>query len=184
MQPISLSLGSRPPWRRPLAPWISFTLALLTFGSALGYIQYQDYQAAGQHAQKVLQSQANVVSENLSKYLQTTSNALDRIIEDWRYVYSQPNGQHLLDTRLKAIATSMIGVRTIVLVNSEGLVVASSRVELVGRDMQASDRYKTIRQDASKSTLKLYVAPPLVIPPFSWAARSRAMRPWPAAAVG
>lgn len=162
MQHAPFSRESHLSWRRPLAPWIGFVLALLTFGGALGYIQYEDYQAAGRHAEKVLQSQANVVDENLTKYLQTTSNALDRIREDWRYVYGQPNGQPLLNTRLRAMATSMVGVRTIVLVNTDGRVVASSRADLAGRDMRESDRYKTIRQDASRDTL--YVSPPFTTP--------------------
>lgn len=162
MYPSDFSCESLRPWRRSLAPWVGLLFALLTVGGALAYIQYEDYQAADRRARTVLQYQVSVVDENLSQYLQTTSNALDRIREDWRYVYGQPDGQRLLNTRLEAMATSMVGVRTFVLVDGNGDVIATNRAELLRRNFRDSERYRTIREGASKDML--YVSAPFVTP--------------------
>ena len=162
MHPSEPLRESRLSWKRPVAPWVGLLLALLTVGGALAYIQYDDYRQVDRRAVKVLQYQANVVDDNLSKYLQTTSNALDRIREDWRYVYGQPDGQRLLNTRLAAMATSMVGVQTFVLVDARGDVLASNQEQLLGRNFFESDRYRTIRDGASRETL--HISAPFITP--------------------
>ena len=161
--PLSdFSRESLPSWTRPVAPWVGLLLALLTVGGALAYIQYDDYRAADRRAVKVLKYQASVVDENLTKSLQTASNALDRIREDWYHMYRQPDGRGALNARLEAMATSMVGVRTFAVVDGNGEVLASNRAELLGRNFRDSDRYRTIRDGASMETL--YVSAPFVTP--------------------
>lgn len=162
MQQSIPSRDATPSWERPIAPWIGLAFAMLILGAALAYIQYSDFRAVDQRARGLLDYQVNIVDENLTKYLKTTGSALERIRADWRNIHGQPDGPRRLNARLEAIVASMLGVRTIVVVDVEGSVVASNRTELVGQNFRDSERYKTIRQGASTETL--YLSPPFMTP--------------------
>ena len=111
--------------------------------------------------------QARIVEQMLGTRLQATSSALDALRADVPALLSREDGVSLLNERMRVMVSSMVGVRTFILVNRAGIGVASNRKELLGLDFHEGERYRAIqsRPDASA----LYVSPPFMTPLRNWA---------------
>jgi len=147
---------------RPRAPWTGLVLMLLAIAVTIGYDLYFDYQNIRLEAKSHLTYQAQIVKDSLSRQLQATSNAIDAIREDVSERIIQPAGVKHISRQLKILAASMTGLRTLVVVNSDGEVIASNRAELIGQEFRDSERYKTIRTAENPNILHIsraYISP-------------------------
>ncbi|MBS1138772.1 MAG: multi-sensor hybrid histidine kinase [Proteobacteria bacterium] len=135
---------------------------LLAIAVTIGYDLYFDYQNIRLEAKSHLTYQAQIVKDSLSRQLQATSNAIDAIREDVSERIIQPAGVKHISRQLKILAASMTGLRTLVVVNSDGEVIASNRAELIGQEFRDSERYKTIRTAENPNILHIsraYISP-------------------------
>lgn len=147
---------------RPIAPWVGLVLLLLCLASAMVYDLYFDYRNIYLEAQLHLRHQVGIVHENLSKRLQSTSNAIDAVREDWRWLSAKPGGLAHINARLQALTASMVGVRTFAVMDAEGVIVASNQPALIGQNFRNSERYNVIREAANPNLMHLsrpYVSP-------------------------
>ncbi|MEO0003852.1 MAG: hypothetical protein RLZZ22_1544 [Pseudomonadota bacterium] len=145
--------------------WIGLLLLLLGLAGALGIDLYAEYRTAHAHEREHIQRVARMIELNLSRRLQSTSDALNAIRDELPWLLSQQIEHHdaeLLNRRLQAMVVAQIGVRSLVVVNAAGRSVASNRPELIGRDFRRSDRYQTISQGLDPT--RLYVSAPFVSP--------------------
>lgn len=113
-----------------------------------------------------LEQQAHFVEKRLGARLEATSNALDLLRDDAPGLLSQKGGIALLSERILAMVSSMAGARTFLLVNADGIVVASNRKELIGGDWSEGERYRAIRRRPDASIL--YLSPPFMTPLGNW----------------
>lgn len=138
--------------RRYRTEWWGLILGLLLIGSLLGLDLYNAYQDTLQTAQARLLHNLNIVEINLSRRMQSTSSALDVVIEEIRAGQTSPA---TMNPRLSAMVAAQYGVRTMVWVDGKGTVVASNRREIIGQNFRDSERYSTIRQAADPGVLHL-----------------------------
>ncbi len=139
--------------------WLVLGLVLLMLGALLGLDIYYGHRDTIQTAQTRLLHNLNIAQINLSRRLQSTSSTLDVIIEE---IPARKANPVTLGPRLSAMVAALSGVRTMAWIDAKGMVVASSRQELLGKNFRDSERYTTIRQTADAGVL--HISAPYVTP--------------------
>jgi len=153
-------------WRQ-ITPWLLLLLALAVLALALGFDRYAAHQAVDAQERQRLVVGANAVQENLSARMRTTSHALEALRADLRWLLAQPEGLSLLNRRLAALVAATEGLRTLLVVDANGIATASNRQELIGMNFRDQERYRTMGRDANPDTL--YVSAPFRTPLGIWA---------------
>jgi PAS domain S-box-containing protein len=147
--------------------WVALGAIVVAFGAYVGFELHGsrvDLEAAEQAR---LEHEAAVVEKILAARLQATSNALEALRVEVPALRSRPDGMSQLSQRMQAMVSSMTGVRTFLLVNAQGIAVASNRKELIGGDWHEGERYRSIR--SRPDAAMLYVSPPFATPLGNWA---------------
>jgi PAS domain S-box-containing protein len=152
---------------RAVMEWIALAALLLATAAYVGFGLQSSLREAEGNERRNLEEQAGIVEKLLGPRLQSTSNALASIRADAPGLLSQRDGATLLGERMQIMSSAMVGVRTFVLVNAEGVLVASNRKELVGSDWRDSERYRAIGSHPDASML--YISPPFHTPLGNWA---------------
>ena len=86
-----------------------------------------------------LQVQSRVVDENIGQQLDGMNRALASVRDDY---LAAPGAMSALSLRLKALSDAIPGVRSMVLLDTDGTVVASSVDTLIGRDFSDRDYFR------------------------------------------
>ena len=160
-----------------LPPWIVLILSLATIGMILGVDLRATHEDLTQREGERLAHAADVVGSTLSRSLQSTTVALDAIAPDLLLLLAGRDEVDDVNRRMEFMVSAMIGVRTLLLVDAGGTVLASNRSTLIGLNFQNDDRYQAIRDDPKPG--KLYISPPFVTPHgvFTITAGKAVMRP-------
>jgi diguanylate cyclase (GGDEF)-like protein len=147
--------------RRPLTPWVVLLLALIALGSLIAYDLQREHAALDEQESRRLSHQAEVIDVNLARQLQLSINALDG-------VRAQLNGKPLgsalqrqgeLNRLLRATISGMTGVESLSLVDRDGVMLASSRSDLLPSSMEDSQLLSTL--NSSHEPDLLYIGAPL-----------------------
>lgn len=160
--PSTPHLPGAAPSSRFLHAWALLAAILTLLGVALAFDRHDTYQAVDKRERARLIERTNTVEANLSRRLQTTSNALDTLREDLPWLLAQPQGEILLERRLKATVDSSFGLRSMLLVDRSGMARFASRKELVGLDFHKEERFQTIK--AGNDRTMLYISAPFRTP--------------------
>ncbi|MEI7704650.1 MAG: ATP-binding protein [Deltaproteobacteria bacterium] len=165
--------GAPPPkagWRgsvpRALLEWAVLGAGLVTLASYVAFDLYSSRKDIEATELERLEHQARIVGKNLAPRLQSTAFALDSIRAELPELLSQRNGVSRVNEHMQMMAASMSGVRTFLLVNVDGMVVASNRPELIGEDVHDGERYRDISHHPDLKTV--YVSPPVLSPAQTW----------------
>ena len=152
---------------RPHTPWLLLGLALAVLAAALGADRWVAWRTLDAQERQHLLIETQGVAENLGSRLQTTSDALAALRADLPWLLGQPDGLDRLNHRLAALVASTEGLRTLLVVDAQGIAFASNREALIGTDFHDQERYRTMSQDANPD--RLYVSAPFKTPLGLWA---------------
>ena len=122
------------------------------------WLQRGDIEA--RERQRLVQ-QTGIVHDNLARQLKAINAVLARLAQD--DPLPQPadaQGLRRLNTRLLAFSDALAGVRTLNVLDQEGVVVASSRRELLGQNAGFRDYFRAAR--AARSSQALVVSAPFL----------------------
>lgn len=144
--------------RHPLIPWLLLGLALAVLGAALGADRWLAWQAVDAHERQHLLDTAKGIEKHLANRLQTTSNLLEAQRADLPWLLAQADGLSRLNRRLATLVASTEGLRTLLVVDVQGIAFASNRAELIGKSFRDQERYRTMSRNANPDTL--YVSAP------------------------
>ena len=134
---------------------------LVLLGVVLSVALYRERDALGAQESDRLQTQARVVDENLIRQLEGANRALAGVRDELEHAGSGGTDAATSD-RLKLLSDVMPGVRTMVVLDAHGMIVASSRAELIGTNSSQRDFFDTPRQRPSRAVL--YVSAPFKSP--------------------
>lgn len=134
--------------------WIILGVILLTFGGLLALTLYIGYQRIEKREQERLFTQARVIEENLVWNL----DSLNQVLADLKNQLPRMGNECDINQHLKILADAMPGVRTILLLDAQGTVRASSRPELVNRNFRQRDYFRVPSEHPDRDTL--YISPP------------------------
>ena len=131
--------------------------ALLALGSLVCAVLYRSHAGIEATEQVRLHGQARVIDENIGQQLDGMNRALASVRDEYS---STPvhSVSTLLSLRLKALSEAIPGVRSMILVDADGTVVATSVDTLLGRDFASRDYFRAARARPDPTTL--YVAEP------------------------
>lgn len=134
--------------------WLILILVLAILAGIFGFQSYSSHREITSQEQQRLQTQARVVASNIEWSLEATNLSLSSLIKDMDYLRHHDNLQ-LTNRRLQALSDAMPGVHTLFVLDQNGVVVASNRSELIGRNFSARDYFATPARDKNPSTLYL-----------------------------
>lgn len=137
--------------------WWLLGAALGIFCIILGYQHYRSYQAITRQEEQRLLTQSHVIRLNMERQLQAANQALQDIVRDKRAIIVGTDTTRAV-RRLKALSDALPGIRTMLIFNADGTVLASSREEFVGRSFSSRDYYQVPLQQNDAAVL--YVSPP------------------------
>ncbi len=155
------------PVARAVLEWAAMGLVLFAFGAYVGFDIHQSRQAVEAQERSRLEHGTGIVEKNLAPRFEATVNALDAIRAEVPELRARADGLRRMDQRMQVLVSSMSGVRSFLLVDREGRIVASNLKELVGQDMHEGERYRTIRARPDPSLV--FVSPPFTTPLGNWA---------------
>ncbi|MEO7117077.1 MAG: diguanylate cyclase [Caldimonas sp.] len=140
-----------------ITEWLLLLVALGTVGAMIGWSLYNAHEGLDATERDRLRGQARVVDDNVGQQLDGVNLALASVRADFLAtpLYSVST---LISMRLKALSDAIPGVRSMVLLDADGNVAASSVDMLIGRDFADRDYFHSARDARSADTL--YVAAP------------------------
>ncbi len=137
--------------------WLALVLLLLVVGGVVAYLVYREYQLTLARERAVLAAQTQVVDENLGQQLIGANSALDSARGDVRML-AAVGREAQMAPRLRALADAMPGVRTMLITDAYGRVIASSRVEMMGLDIEQRAYFQLAKKQ--RDFERLYVSEP------------------------
>ncbi len=137
--------------------WAGLLAALACVGAVLAASLWHAHGSVDAAERDRLAVQARVVDENVAQQIDGVNRALASVRDDYLAAPSHAVSA-VMSTRLKAIADALPGVRSLVLLDSDGNVGATSVGSLVGRDFSDRDYFRAARNGHDPSTL--HVAAP------------------------
>ena len=159
--PARVAAASQPPARassRPFAAeWFALVSGLALTATLIGWSLFKSYDTVDLTERDRLRTQARVVDDNIGQQLDGINQALANVRDEFLAapLHTSPA---LISTRLKALSDAIPGVRSMVLVDAHGSVLASSVDTLLGRDFGDRDYFLAPRSSHNPSTL--HVAAP------------------------
>ncbi len=134
--------------------WIILGVVLLFFGCGIAMNSYNEYIHTGSTEQERLLTQTRVIQENLVWNIDALNKALITLQHDSTLLSFNQN----YNQRLTNLNDAMPGVRTMLVLDAEGISRLSNKPELIGKDFKEREYFKTPQYHANSDTL--YVSPP------------------------
>lgn len=141
-----------------LGQWLILGFVLVVFGASIAYSLYRDHQRVEARERENLASHAQIVERNLGLQIFSTRRAIEGILADLPSWQKEKGGLKRANQRLKLISDTLTGVRTLLIINADGIVIAGDREELIGLDVSHRDYFRTPLKKPDANTL--YVSPP------------------------
>ena len=155
--PAALVPMARPRLRPFAAEWLVLALGFAIAGALAGWMLFNAREDVDATERDRLRVQARVVDDNVGVQLDGMNRALASVRDEFMAtpVHSVST---LLSLRLKALSDAIPGVRSMVLLDADGTVVASSVDAMLGRDFGDRDYFRTARSNGDAT--RLHVAAP------------------------
>ena len=144
--------------RQFVAEWLALLLGLGIAGALIGYTLINLHRAVDTSERDRLRVQARVVEENVGTHLDGIHLAMDGVRNELLAIQPGRNAAVLFSPRLKALSDAIPSVRSMVLLDADGNVIASSVDALLGRDFSDRDYFREPR--ARRDPALLHVAAP------------------------
>ncbi|MDA8423749.1 MAG: PAS domain S-box protein [Nitrospiraceae bacterium] len=138
--------------------WFLTSGILLLLGMVLAYDLYLERRKTESVEHDRLLVQARVIDENLSHQLVATYQSMQRIVNDLPYWRARDTYRPEASIMLKTIEEAMPEVRTLIIIDAKGIARASSRPELIGRDLSQREYFQIVRRHPDPVTM--YLSPP------------------------
>ncbi len=143
--------------RQRRSQWILAVMALVALGAVFSYLVYREYELTLSRERESLLTRARIIDENLGQQLIGANAALTNVSNDVAALIAA--GQELqVVHRLKALDAAMPGVRTMLVTDAAGQVLAASRAELIGIDLNQRAYFQLSKAHPARD--RLYVSEP------------------------
>jgi PAS domain S-box-containing protein len=133
--------------------WLLLIVALALAGLGFAYVHAHETQRIHAAESNRLQALTTVLGNDVASNLGAANRALEGII-----AYQQPGLQGNPSHRLTALADAMPGIRTLSVLDTVGIVTASSDAQFMGKNFSHRGYFRAVRAHPSKTML--YVSAP------------------------
>ena len=138
--------------------WLLLGGVLLLVALILGLFVAQKHQEIGVHERDRLAVSARVVHDALVRPLDTVNRTLVGIRDELPRWQAQANGRELAEQRLQAFVDAMPAVRTLLVLDAQGDVVAANHEALRGKNFRERGYFQAVQRQPHAQTL--YLGPP------------------------
>ena len=135
--------------------WLFLAAVLLVLGVGIGWSLYGDRRELDNEERERLSRRASIVAENIERQLLATNGALASIRKSFPLSRIRKDGVAMVNDHLQALTDVMPGVRTLLIFDADGTVVATNRTELIGRNFRERDYVKVALQSRNPAMLHL-----------------------------
>ncbi|CAH2031486.1 PAS domain-containing protein [Trichlorobacter ammonificans] len=140
--------------RQRFQQWLTLAFILLSLAVLLGVRIYQDHQRTGERERERLMTQTRIVQENLIWNFDALNKALTKLRQEPSLLsFSSAYNQRLID-----LTDAMPGVRTMLILDEQGVCRLANRPQLIGNNFSVRDYFSVPRRQGDASLL--YVSPP------------------------
>ncbi|MDD5761361.1 MAG: PAS domain S-box protein [bacterium] len=154
--PLVQQISTKTNWF--LVQWLIFGMVALILGGSIGYSITRDYNNIETVERDRLATQSKVIDANLGNQLNAAYLALVGIRGNLPFWKARKDGMALASQSLRTMGNVMPGLRTFLILDFEGIVVAASRDELIGRNFSERDYFRTPRRHPDPAMF--YISPP------------------------
>ena len=148
----SVDLGIRSSAR---LQWGALVGGLLLLGAIVVAVLLLDLQHLLAAESDRLETQARVMEDNMARQFQAVDAGVLSVVRDFGYFESMSPDETLLTRRLQSLSDAMPGVRTLVVMDGNGNVLASNRPQLTGQNFAHRDYVQAILQRPDPAVLYL-----------------------------
>ena len=146
-------------WRRAeLTERLLLAAGLIALGCWITWNLYSEHRQIEKGQRDRLAAQAKIIDDNLIPQLEAISSALTTIRKEVSGLAKLSDAGELFNRDLQALDDTMPEVRTLLVVDEAGRVVATDRPELAGRDFPGRDYFAAPKGNPDPATL--YVSSP------------------------
>lgn len=146
--------------------WFTLLVSLTLLGGYIAWSIVNDRQAAAERERDRLSKQAQVIDEHIGQQLDAIRRVLINLrkeLPNWR---QQPDGMALANNRLTAFCEALPGVRSLLIFDAKGTVLASNRHALIGSNFSSSRYFRYAQSHPDPETLHL--SPPFLAATRQW----------------
>lgn len=129
-------------------------------GSLIGADIYFEHYRAAEREEERLTLLVKALDAKIGEQLRATSRMMDALRDDIPGQLSEKDGAQRVSRRMAILSEAMTGIRALLYVDADGVVVASNKAQLIGLNFRDSERYTTIRE--SHQPDMLYVSVPSI----------------------
>jgi diguanylate cyclase (GGDEF)-like protein len=140
------------------AQWVVLVGTWMLIATGLGWFLWSDFQETGDRERDRLATQARVIDDNLSRHLFSVNSALQSVRDDLPYLLKNSDSGELIFRRLLSLREALPGVRTLLLIDANGLAFGSSRPEVKGVNLSTREYF--LQAKAGNDLSRLYVSAP------------------------
>jgi PAS domain S-box-containing protein len=149
------------PQRRPfLVHWLMLMLGLVLLGAQMIWSIIDSRERIEHEATSRLENHSLVLDGILARQLEATDAALAYMIRHGRRDLGRREDAQHLSAELGMLRNTLQGVRTLFMLDAQGVMVASSRPELIGRNFAGRDYFQALRDQSQPD--RLHVSPAFV----------------------
>ncbi len=141
-----------------LRQWLVLGVVLLVFCGSLAYFLYLEHRRIAAHEGEMLVIHAQIVEKNLEPQIFSAKRAIDGILADLPSWQKEKDGLKRANRRLGVISDTLTGIRTLLVIDASGTVVACNREEVVGLNVTHRAYFQAPFKNPDPDTL--YVSPP------------------------
>ncbi len=147
--------AKNPVGRRKKHEWLLLALALALIGLFIVGVLARENTRMQATERDRLTVLTRVIASDIEENLAAANRALEGVINDFLGPSGPGSSSVEVSRRLAGLSDAMLGIRGIVVLNTQGLVTDANRPELIGLDFSQRDYFKTVRDKPSKTTLYL-----------------------------
>ena len=155
------------PLSRYAIEWLFLGGALLLVALIVGHFLNAMHEEIGTRERGRLATQASVVDKSLGRTLHVIDRTLTGIRADLPGWQQEKDGMAHASHRLRAFSDAMLSVRTLLVLDAKGDVIAASRSELLGKNFAQRNYFQTAQTQANPDVL--YVSLPFETSLGVWA---------------
>ena len=135
---------------RYAAEWVLLGGVLLLVALILGLFVAQKHQEIGVHERDRLAVSARVVHDALVRQLDTVNRTLVGIRDELPRWQAQGDGRELAERRLRAFVDAMPAVRTLLVLDAQGDVVAANHEALRGKNFRERVYFQAVQRQPQR----------------------------------
>ena len=135
--------------------WLLLGSALLVVGLIIGHFMSEMRKDIETRERDRLTVQARVIHDALERQIDTINRTLVGIRDELPQWHSEPAGMQLAQRRLKAFTDAMPAVRTLLILDAQGNVLASNQDTLLGKNFAERDYFQVAARNPNIDTLYL-----------------------------